>query len=120
MIYQVNGLASGQFSVAHAMLEAAGFRNHAVTLGLGAGGTLPLEALVANPPDVLVLSGPNDEYRTVTADNLRHPALAAAMRDRATVIVPWRFWLCGTPYIAEAISRLSAARLVAIDRMGKR
>jgi hypothetical protein len=44
------------------------------------------------------------------ADNLSHPALAIAMRHRATLVVPWRYWLCGTPYIADAIEALVAAR----------
>ena len=120
LVYQVNGLASGQASIADAMLKAAGLRNHAAALGLGAGGTLPLETLIANPPDLIVLSGPTDEYRTVTADNLRHPALTALRRERASVIVPWRFWLCGTPYIAEAVTRLSKARASLSERKGQR
>lgn len=111
LVYQVNGLASGSGSLADALLTAAGFANHARTLGLGAGGTLPLETLVANPPDLIVLTGPVDEYRTAVAENLRHPALQRVMRERATVIVPWRLWLCGTQHAAGAVVRLAAEHL---------
>ena len=98
---------------------AAGFRNLAADLQLGSGGTLPLEALVATPPDLLVLSGPVDEHRTVVADNLRHPALAAVRRERASIVLPWRTWLCGTPYVAEAVEGLSRARSTLLERTDK-
>ena len=110
LVYQVNGLASGAGSLAEAVMSAAGFRNHARDLGLGPGGTLALEALVARPPDLLVLAGPADEYRTAVAENLRHPALAAVRRRTASVVLPWRLWLCGTPRVAEAVGLLAAAR----------
>lgn len=110
LVYQVNGLASGPGSLADALLAASGLANHATTLGLGAGGALALEMLVARPPDLLVLSGPSDEYRTVVADNLRHPALAALTAERASVVLPWRLWLCGTQYVGQAVVRLGDAR----------
>lgn len=110
LVYQVNGLASGAGSLAEAVMSAAGFRNHARELGLGPGGTLALEALVARPPDLLVLGGPADEYRTAVAENLRHPALAAVRRQTAAIVLPWRLWLCGTPRVTEAVGLLAAAR----------
>ena len=110
LVYQVNGLASSSESLADAVLAAAGFDNHARRLDLGAGGTLSLELLVTHPPDVIILTGPIDEYRTAVADNLRHPALAALGRQRRSVVVPWRYWLCGTQHTATAIERLAAAR----------
>jgi iron complex transport system substrate-binding protein len=110
VVYQVNNLASGPGSIADTVLGAAGFRNLTAELNLGPGGQLPLEALVADPPDLIILSGPIDEYRTVVADNLRHPALAALMRTHKTATLPWRLWLCATPHLAEAVERLAAVR----------
>ena len=110
LVYQVNSLASGPGSLDDAVLRAAGYRNHSAVLGLGRGGGLPLEALVANPPDLLVLSGPVEQHRTVVAENLRHPALAAVRRARPSVVLPWRTFLCGTPHVADAVEQLSAAR----------
>lgn len=117
LVYQVNGLSAGRGSLADALIRAAGLANHADTLGLGAGGALPLEVLVARPPDLLILSGPADEYRTVVAENLRHPALSAVVAERRAVTVPWRLWLCGTHFAAEAVRRLAEARR-SIDRTG--
>ncbi len=110
VIYQVNSIASATGTLEDEALRIAGFRNLATELHLEPGGRVALEAIVANPPDLLVLSGPSDEYRTVVADTLTHPALKAVMRDRATLVVPWRHWLCGTPDIAAAIESLADAR----------
>lgn len=116
LVYQVNGLASGAGSIADAVLQAAGFRNQSSEYRLGAAGNVPMELLAADPPDLLVLTGPVDEYRTAVADNLRHPVIAAITVKRPAVIVPWRLWLCGTPYVADAIALLVKARMRAETR----
>ena len=110
VIYQVNSIVSGTGTLEDEALRIAGFRNLAPELNLAPGGRVALESIVAHPPDLLVLSGPSGEFRTVVADNLSHPALRAIMREHATIVVPWRHWLCGTPYIADAIEALAAAR----------
>jgi iron complex transport system substrate-binding protein len=110
VIYQVGGSVSGAGSLAEAVLAAAGFRNMAAEYRLTRGGQVPLELLVASPPDLLVLSSAADEYRTVAADNLRHPALLELRRRQASIELPWQLWLCGTPRVAEAVERLAKAR----------
>ncbi len=110
LMYQINGLASGPGTLDDAVLRAAGFRNLAFELRLGSGGRLPLEALVAVPPDLLVLSTPSGQHRTAVADNLRHPGLAKMRRGRASIELPWRTFLCGTPAVTEAIEELTRAR----------
>ena len=110
VIYQIGGSVSGPGSLADAALAAAGFRNAATSYRLTRGGQVPLEALLADPPDLLVLSSTPGEYRTVLADNLRHPAIVILRREHASIELPWRYWLCGTPHIIEAVERLAAAR----------
>jgi iron complex transport system substrate-binding protein len=110
VIYQIGGSVSGPGSLADAALAVAGFRNAATSYRLSRGGQVPLELLLADPPDLLVLSSAPGEYRTVLADNLRHPALAALRREHASIELPWRHWLCGTPHIIDAVERLAAAR----------
>jgi iron complex transport system substrate-binding protein len=110
VIYQVGGSVSGPGSLADAALEAAGFRNKASEYRQTRGGQVPLELLVAAPPDLLVLSNTADEYRTVVADNLRHPVLRLLRAKYASLELPWQLWLCGTPHIVDAIERLAAAR----------
>jgi iron complex transport system substrate-binding protein len=110
IIYQVGGSVSGPGSLAEAALVAAGFRNKAAEYRLTRNGQVPLELLVAAPPDLLVLSSAVDEYRTALADNLRHPVLRRLRQHHASLELPWQLWLCGTPNIAEAIARLADAR----------
>jgi iron complex transport system substrate-binding protein len=110
LVYQVNGLASGRNSLADAVMRASGFENLAARTRLGPGGQIALEMLVASPPDLLVLTGPIDEYRTAVAANLRHPALRRLMTSRPSLILPWRQWLCGTQHLAAAVEMLAAER----------
>jgi len=110
IVYQVGGSVSGPGSLAEAALAAAGFRNKAAEYRLTRNGQVPLELLVAAPPDLLVLSSAVDEYRTALADNLRHPVLRRLRQSHASLELPWQLWLCGTPNIADAIERLAAAR----------
>ena len=116
VIYQIGGSVSGPGSLADAALGAAGYRNMAGDYRLTRGGQVPLELLLADPPDLIVLSSGADEYRTALADNLRHPALRLLRQRRASIELPWRHWLCGTPHIVEAIERLVEAR----SRIGAR
>jgi iron complex transport system substrate-binding protein len=110
VIYQIGGSVSGPGSLADAALAVAGFRNAATRYRLTRGGQVPLEMLLADPPDLLVLSSAPGEYRTALADNLRHPAIAILRREHASIELPWRHWLCGTPHIIDAVARLAAAR----------
>jgi iron complex transport system substrate-binding protein len=110
VVYQIGGSVSGPGSFIETALAAAGFRNAAADYRLTRGGQVPLEWLVARPPDLLVLASGVDEYRTAAADNLRHPALRLLRQRHASIEVPWQMWLCGTPHIADAIERLAQAR----------
>jgi iron complex transport system substrate-binding protein len=119
VIYQISGLTSGSGSLADAMLNAAGFRNLAAEYLLSAAGTLSLEVLAAQPPDLLVLASAPSQYPTAVADNLRHPVLDRLSAGGHSLVLPWSLWLCGTPHIVEAIERLVAAR-AALSYVGPR
>lgn len=110
VIYQIGGSVSGPGSLADAALAAAGFRNMSTDYRLSRGGQVPLEFLIAKPPDLLVLASAPEEYRTVLADNLRHPVIRLLRQHGASLELPWRYWLCGTPHIADAIERLAEVR----------
>ncbi len=110
LIYQINGIVSGTGRLEDEALSLTGFRNLAPALHADRGGRVSIEAIVAQPPDLLLFAGPSNEYRTVVADALTHPALKTVMGDRATMVLPWRYWICGSPYVADAIEALAQAR----------
>lgn len=108
--YQVNSLASGPGSLVDAALQAAGFHNVARDRPLGPGGRLPLEAIVADPPDLVVLANAADEFRSTVGDNLRHPAFVDVIANRPHMQIPMPLWLCATPKMAEAVEELGVMR----------
>jgi iron complex transport system substrate-binding protein len=108
--YQVGSFVSGPDSLLDAALTAAGYRNLAREIQLGAAGRLPLEQLVTSPPDLLVLANAADDFQTVLADNLRHPALAKLLKERPSVHLPMPYWMCATPKIAEAVEILASMK----------
>ncbi len=108
-LYTSGGSASAPGTLADAALAAAGYRNAALSYPSARNGQVPLEAIIAHPPELLVLASPPTAYRTVVADNLRHPALAQLTQTTASVTLPWRLWLCGTPHVAGAVEQLAAA-----------
>jgi iron complex transport system substrate-binding protein len=108
--YQVNSLASGAGTLLDAALDAAGFHNIARAAKLGPAGRLPLEELVAAPPDLIVLANAPDEFKTVLADNLRHPAFRALLDKRPHVHLPMPMWMCATPRIADAVELLASMK----------
>ena len=115
IFYQVSSLAAGAGGLAQAAIEAAGLRNLAADKSLGAGGYLPLETLLTSPPDMIMLGHDIDAYRTVMADNLRHPAFIALMKRRPVVKIRQALLLCGTPRSAGAVEQLArAARSITV------
>ncbi|MFN3869298.1 MAG: ABC transporter substrate-binding protein [Hyphomicrobiaceae bacterium] len=110
LAYQVNSLTAGPGGIIDTMLSTAGYRNMAAEMKLGPAGRLPLETFVTHPPNLIVLANAPDAFRSVTADNLRHPALRDVLRRRPHAEIPMPIWLCGSPSVAEGIERLAAAR----------
>ncbi len=109
VLYWANGYTSGKGTLANAAVEAAGFRTLGRELGLTGTSQLPLETLLATEPDVLVV-GQERDGPALANEIFRHPALKRAFATRPKVSVPDHLWVCGTPYVADAIAQLSTAR----------
>jgi iron complex transport system substrate-binding protein len=110
LAYQVNSLSSGPGSLIDAAFSASGFQNMARSRALGPGGRLPLEEVVTDPPDLLVLANTPEEFRSTVGDNLRHPAFQALVASRRHMQLPMPMWLCATPEIAGAVEELARER----------
>lgn len=110
LVYEANSIVSPPGSMEAAALKAAGFDNAAEKMNLRPGGRTDLETLLVSPPDLIVLNQRSATYRTPVADNLRHPALAHVLDERAHIYLPMPAWICGTPHVADAVAALARAR----------
>ena len=103
-----SNLVNGQGTLIGEMLERAGFRNASANYGVRYTGTLPLEYVVARPPDVVMTpertDGANEESRRV---GLRLRALRPSTRVAS---FPPELFYCGGPSIIPAMQRLGAIR----------
>ena len=110
VLYWTNGFTSGENTLANAAVEAAGFRTLGRAMGLNGTAQLPLETLLKADPDVLIIGRKRDDP-ALANEVFRHPALDRAFAGRPMISVPDHLWICGTPFVAEAVARLSALRV---------
>ncbi|HEY8519574.1 MAG TPA: ABC transporter substrate-binding protein [Gammaproteobacteria bacterium] len=106
VIVRPGGFTVGRDNLAHTLLMLAGLRNVAAERGLDRWGSLSVEALLRSDPQLLVMTGYRDDQPSLANAVLRHPALLAAARERATVTVPAAYWSCGLPQSLDAVELL--------------
>jgi len=110
LIYEYHGLASGSGTLVDELMRHTGFDNLAPRYGLRRTGAVPLDALVANPPQVL-LAGRLAPDEPVWADRvLSHPALKALAPRVRRETFPEQLMFCGGPTIIPAAAALARAR----------
>ncbi len=106
--YGVRGVAMGKGTLAHSAIEAAGFTNMAAELGYEGVTAFPLELLVQDPPDLIILPKPTPGAPALADEILAHPVLA---RLKATVTGGFSSpaaLSCGGPFTMDAIQELRA------------
>jgi iron complex transport system substrate-binding protein len=104
-----NGYSAGADTLSDAILQAAGYSNHATTLGLRGYGVLPLELVIDNPPSVLVIDA-ETEAPSQASRLLEHPALANWLPATRRMALPARLTICAGPQTAEAVALIAARR----------
>jgi len=106
IVWQGGGLVPGDDSLIARLMRHTGFANAAAARGLGQGALLPLEAMLADPPQAIFTAGSPDAEDDRL---LSHPAL-----DGLTSTVRARFdpklLFCGGPTIPKAAARLAEVR----------
>lgn len=112
VVYYANGMSMGRASVIHELLANAGFENLAARLGMDDYRALPLEVLIREQPDVIILGNHNSDRRSMAQQILSHPALLAyqAQTKQSTnlVTIPDRYWLCAGPSVVDAAQALAS------------
>jgi iron complex transport system substrate-binding protein len=106
VVLNPNGATVGRGTLVDEIMTRAGLTNVAAELAIDNYGQIPLETVVANAVDVLILSASRDGPPALATEILRHPVLAALSDRTRLVMLPGRLWNCGGPAVIEAIERL--------------
>lgn len=106
LIWQSGGIVAGEGTLIVDLLRHTGFANAAAARGLGQADALPLEQLLADPPQLVFAAshGAGNQDRM-----LAHPALARLPDLRRAPLDPALLW-CGGPTIVRTVARLGAVR----------
>lgn len=106
LVWESGGIVAGNDTLVVDMLKRTGFSNAAAARGLSQASYLPLERVIADPPQVIFTVGDpaSEEDRS-----LRHPALARLEGITRISLDPSLLW-CGGPTIPRALARLAEVR----------
>ena len=106
VVWQSGGIVPGPESLIGDLLRRTGFRHLSAARGMKQADVLPLEAMLADPPQVILAAG---NGRAQEDRMLAHPALAALKGTRREPFDPKLLW-CGGPTIVRAAERLAEIR----------
>jgi iron complex transport system substrate-binding protein len=110
VVYQPGGLSAGANTVVGELMELTGLQNIAARYGVKTYRPLPLEVLVSQPPDVLLV-GETSPDSPLQADRIvRHRALRALESQMTQEVFPARLLFCAGPTMIEAATTLARAR----------
>ena len=102
------GYVSGADGIAGEVAAHLGLSDGAARLGLPQGGFVPLEKLVADRPDFIVVSAAGGDAEDQGTALLRHPALTALYPPARRLVLPDRLTICGGPATPDLIRRFGA------------
>lgn len=110
LIYQPNGFAAGPHTLVDELMTLAGFENVARRYGLKSWGNVPLERLLADPPEVLLVGVPAPGARSWADRVMTHPALGALRGRLKQARFPERLLYCGGPVLIDSAKAMAQAR----------
>ena len=108
-LYAAKGYTSGKSSLAHHILEAAGFQNIGAELGYDYGAQLAIESLLMTKPDVII-SNPPGLGHAKAEEMTRHPALDYVRAHMPLELTTNKNWVCDTPLVLDAVEELAMMR----------
>ena len=108
-IYSTRGWTAGEQTLSGQILKAAGLRNIAAEMGMDAGGVLPMEQLALSNPDLVITSQPYPGHSRAE-EYLQHPVVVNLRARSGQALMSDRDWVCGTPYVLNAVQELGEAR----------
>ncbi len=108
-----HGIVAGAGTTVDALIRRAGAINAAAEAGIEGHTRLPMEALVALDPEVLLLGFDTGEHPASLLEAYPHLASTRAVRDGRIVILPPRLLTTVTPFLARGVLALEE-RLAAL------
>lgn len=116
LVFMPGGFASGPGTLMDELMRRAGLANAIGRYGFTRSRGVPLELLVADPPELL-LSGEATPGAAGWAQRvMAHPALAHLARRMHRAAFPERLLFCGGPVMIESSAALSAARRTVVGQ----
>jgi iron complex transport system substrate-binding protein len=109
-LYQPGGLSTGADTVIGELMRIAGLENISAWYGLTKYRPLPLESLIARPPQVLLVGDTTHGAPTHSERLVHHRALRALEFRMSREPFPARLLYCAGPVMIDALDALVAAR----------
>jgi iron complex transport system substrate-binding protein len=109
VVLNPNGVTVGQETLANEIMTRAGLDNIAASLRIDNYGQIPLETIVTQNVEVLIVSANRDGPPAMATEVLKHPVIARISDRMRLVVMPTRMWTCGGPAIVDAIELLMGA-----------
>jgi len=106
VVWQAGGIVPGEGTLIADILHRTGFANFSAARGLKQADFLPLEEMLADPPEVILAAG---NSRANEDRLLSHPALGYLLDTRRERLDPSLLW-CGGRTIIRAARRLRQVR----------
>jgi len=116
LVYLPGGFASGPGTLMDDMMTRAGLQNAVGRYGLTRTGNVPLELVIADPPEIM-LSGEAYPGAPSWAERvMEHPALNRVAGRMQKAVFPERLLFCGGPVLIQTAAALKRAREAALLR----
>ncbi|WP_369161507.1 ABC transporter substrate-binding protein [Candidatus Thiodiazotropha sp. LNASS1] len=107
---QPRGYTSGSDTLQDEALRLAGWHNLAAQQGVEGYTPVPLEQVLHWQPETIFNSAYSGSGDSLAERQLRHPALKRLLAKRPMVEIPYKYWICPGPMLADAVALLREAR----------
>lgn len=110
LVFMPGGFASAPGTLMDEMMRRCGLTNVAARYGLTGSMSVPLERLIADPPELLLTGAPLPGSPGWSERTMEHPALARLSPRMRRAVFPERLLFCGGPVLMQSARTLAAAR----------
>jgi iron complex transport system substrate-binding protein len=107
-VYQRRGYVTGSGTLTADLIATVGLVDGGGKLAGAIGGFVPLERIVANPPNVIIVGSADPRAEDQGSALLSHPVLAELYPPEKRIILPERLTVCGGPSLPAAFDWLAS------------